>query len=193
MPKTDELIISNFFYIAFKQTENRSIKQASKKFKNRLGQAFDYIGMTDERKDYWINIISNKSRIENVENIFNYIKIEDISDENFILGMLYRALFLLRISVAFCENLIKSSSVNKNDLEFWWSEIGYTYGLWDDHSSIEYFSDLWEDISVELDSLNDVINSRNFNARQYDIYNSSNISIAKLSSFQRVHLWSIGL
>jgi len=194
LPKVDEILISNFFYIAFKQSGKRSIKQAPIKFGKRLKQTLESIGMPNERKEYWVNLICDVNRFENVRDIFDYIKIKNISDVNFIFGMLYRALFLLRISVAFCEYLIKSNSINKEDLEFWWAEIGYTYGLWNDHSSLEYFSDLWEDISFELDTLNDIINeTSSADTSQYDIYNSSHISTAKLSSFERVHLWSIGL
>ncbi|MHA1360595.1 MAG: hypothetical protein ACTSRC_20935 [Candidatus Helarchaeota archaeon] len=192
LPKIDEIIISEFFYNFFKQTTNRSIRQAIRNFKNNLWLFFNSIGISDERKRYWVDMISNGQHINRVKKIFAYIKLTETKNINFFLGMLYRALFLLRISVAFCRELIESSDISKDDLEFWWSQIGYNYGLWNDHNSIENFSDLWNDIYEELEKISPIIYRSN-RLLQYDIHNNSNISLAKLSSFERVHLWSIGL
>jgi len=192
LPKIDEIIISEFFYTYFKQTTNRSIKQAMIKFKKNLEQFFNSIGIPNERKSFWIDIISDDQHINRVKRIFGYIKLTNINNKDFILGMLYRALFLLRISVAFCRELVEISGISRDDLEFWWSQIGYHYGLWNDHNLIENFSDLWNDIYEELEKISPIIN-RSDALLQYDIHNNSNISLAKLSSFERVHLWSIGL
>ncbi len=192
LPKIDEMIISEFFYIFFEQITGPIIQNINE-FKEKLGKSFDMIGIAEERKRHWLDIISNGQNINKVRKIFNFIKIKERTDNNFIIGMLYRALFLLRISIIYCEELVKDSRITKNDLEFWWSQIGYNYGLWNDHNSIEHFSDLWEDVLEELEKLNGLLSESSDDIQQYDIYNNLQISIAKLSSFERVHLWSIGL
>lgn len=192
LPKIDEIIISDFFYIFFEQTTG-PILQNINKFRDILEKSLDMIEISEERRNHWLNIISNNQYINKVREISGYIKIKDRKSNDFILGMLYRALFLLRISMAFCDRLVNNNGVTKDDLEFWWARIGYNYGLWNNHNSIEQFSDLWGDIVDELEKINSLLSNTSDDLQQYDILNNVQISTAKLSSFERVHLWSIGL
>ncbi len=108
--------------------------------------------------------------------------------------MLYRSLFLLRISSAFCEeNIIDNPSLTKNEFKFWWKNIGFNAGLWSNCHDITYFGDLWDDICIEIENLDLWISQEKGDVNNYRLQNDNKISTLRLSSFERVCLWSIGI
>lgn len=191
--RIDELLLKRLIYISFKETNpnRRSAKQACKQFASKTKNMLRDVGLTDNRIDWWQNYLTN---IDLTDEVFKYIDLyQDSKSDNYIFGMLFRALFLLRICSLFCQDYIHDNiNITKDNLEFWWSNIGINAGLWKSSSEVTLFKDLWEDIRILLDDIDEILLNQNpFNP--YSFQENNKIPINKLSSFERISLWSIGL
>lgn len=196
LAKLDKALLKRLIRISFKVThpDSKSYKENPVEFATKVNEMFNYLGLTTGRIEWWEKYLSSESDFE-TEQIFNSIdSYKDIDTENYFFGMLYRSLFLLRISSLYCDSYVKrSTGYSKDSLSFWCNNIGINNGLWDDVESLTYISDLWEDIKIEIDDLNSWINSNPGNINLLKLHNEKPVSLSRLSSFERVGFWSFGL
>lgn len=109
------------------------------------------------------------------------------------LSVIARAILILRVASAAVANLIQQNSIDRHEMDFWWSGLGMSAGLWEPDAKPERMSDLWEDIDITIDSIDDWLESP---AQAHNIFQTrQNLSLDlwKLTQFQRAGLWAIGL
>ena len=88
--------------------------------------------------------------------IFKSATIADF-DGKPVTPILARGLLMLRLASASTANLLTVASISKDDLEFWWSPMGYDLGLWDTTDDFATFPDLWTDVAEARDGAEDRI------------------------------------
>ncbi len=99
--------------------------------------------------------------------------------------LICRSILLLRLSTGAANNLINNSSINKNDLKFWWETMAYKQGLTPIYPPGIDPIDLFIDIK---DSIDEML----FHGVFSDIHNSFNDfpnSMYYLKQFQRPAIW----
>ncbi|MBD3195390.1 MAG: hypothetical protein GF317_10060 [Candidatus Lokiarchaeota archaeon] len=194
LQRIDQLLLKRLLHITFKAThpDGRSHKQNSREFKNKINNMLIDLGLSNERTNWWQSYFEYDSSSEKVFSFIDGSK--NIKEDKYVFGMLYRALLLLRISSAFCEEYTRdNSSLTKSDLDFWWPNIGSNSGLWGAFDDVSYFSDLWEDINLEIENLDLWISREDGEISQFGFQNDNHVSTLRLASFERACLWSLGI
>lgn len=116
-----------------------------------------------------------------------------VTDPHHHIEVIARANLLLRVATGACAQLLSAAGIGRGDLEFWWRSLGEDRGLWKLGDEPEDFTDLWLDVSAELD-----------NASEWETANAGGASIARwldeqsrtinvLGGCERIVLWGMGL
>lgn len=117
-----------------------------------------------------------------------------ISDPRHHLQIISRAALLLRVATGACQELLKGSSFGRTELEFWWRPLGNTRGLWDEGDEPMNFTDLWEDIDMAIQDLD---NWETTNNNQNTCYSNWRRELAHqislMGEHERIALWGLGL
>lgn len=112
------------------------------------------------------------------------------------LGVLSRAALLLNFSTREAQNLFQNLRVSKNDVKFWTDNVGVRTGLWEPGNEPTLFSDLWEDVELELDEIRRWRNGRVnpiIHDQQYFFRRNLKPYMSHLRQFNRAFLWNLGL
>lgn len=110
-----------------------------------------------------------------------------------VLPILSRAFILLRIASAASESLLQNGAIIKDEIGFWWKDLGLELGLWPSGSEPSVFSDLWEDIK---DSLFNVDSWAVGNQGSFDLFSLRQdlpFELKQFAQFNRAGLWALGL
>ncbi len=109
-----------------------------------------------------------------------------------VLGILSRAVFLLRMATGSAHELLKSAGVGPDLLSFWQEEIGAVRGLWLMGEPPSLLGDLWADIQVCLEDLAPAEDMefgllRSMDENSLGLVGRLNV----LTSHERVGLWGL--
>lgn len=105
-----------------------------------------------------------------------------------------RAALLLRLATGACHELLASLPFKRNDLKFWWSQIGFERGLWSIGSEPSETTDLWADIRESLEDIEQWCLGNNENDKSYhNLWRGKAASISALGTCERVALWGLGI
>lgn len=74
------------------------------------------------------------------------------SDSDYHIQMLCRATLLLRLATGAGLIMIEESKITKDDLKFWWENLGENYGLWEPGQN-DPISDMWDEVESALASM----------------------------------------
>lgn len=110
-----------------------------------------------------------------------------------VLPILARAFILLRIASASSENLLQIGSITKDELSFWWGDLGVELGYWPVGSAPLVFTDLWEDVG---DSLVNIDQWHSINKGTSDLFQLRKdlpFELKQFAQFNRAGLWALGL
>ena len=108
------------------------------------------------------------------------------------LGMLARALMLLRLATGASRRLLINSGVDKTRLHFWWHNLGAELALWDEGGEPGDPQSLWLDIELAINEIEQWIatgDKRKMNSFRV----SESPAIVVIDELERVGLWGIGL
>lgn len=107
-------------------------------------------------------------------------------------SVLSRALLLLRIASANVEATLNDTKIKREDLQFWWTEVGSRLGFWPEGQEPAEILDIWIDIQEALDSLYRRIENDS-TSDLYSLTISNPLDLHHLQQVERVALWAIGL
>jgi hypothetical protein len=122
-----------------------------------------------------------------------YNRIEEHYSLDDVLAIMARALLLLRFSTAMISSLLEKAKISRNDIQFWLNKVGENFGLWDKTTQPNDLSELWEELSSSIASIESEIATGTYSS----LANANNKSImsdfAKIKQFQRACLWGLGI
>lgn len=107
------------------------------------------------------------------------------------LGILARALLMLRVATGAVQTLIFDAGIDLANLTGWLSEMGLNHGLWGDAGEPVEASDSWSDIAVVLQDCTDFFATRGTTASRSEWLLSIPGATSTLSQAERVVVWSI--
>ena len=107
-------------------------------------------------------------------------------------AVLARAVLLLRVASGSARSIFHQVGLNTGALEFWWSKVGETRGLWKPDFPPAVLTDLWADIEDGLREIDDIEKRApellaSINSLAYGIAGRFNI----FASHERVGLWGL--
>ncbi|PLW79924.1 hypothetical protein C0585_05240 [Candidatus Woesearchaeota archaeon] len=129
-------------------------------------------------------LLSKKDHI-----LFNYIEKKE-DEKDYIYGMLYRAFILMKISSLISSSLLNLISEDKNKILPWVNNLINNHALITTSRKNSISNDLW--INIEDHYLN-LIEKEEELLDVGKLIDDEEISIQRISSFERVGLWSLGI
>ncbi|HXL58197.1 MAG TPA: hypothetical protein VN958_18175, partial [Chitinophagaceae bacterium] len=105
--------------------------------------------------------------------------------------ILCRAILLLRLSTGAVSQLISESTLNVNDLRFWWEELSIQHGFITSVPSGIDAIDLYADIRDSIQQINNLPAGSISNIK--DAYLNIAEPLYYLKQFQRTGIWGMGL
>jgi len=112
------------------------------------------------------------------------------------LGVISRAFLLLRVATGCCSRLLGETVSGREAVEFWWKLMGEDLGFWERNEQIINLTDLWADVEVALDELqnwDDQVESSDSSPSYASWQRSCVQALWVLSGCERIALWGLGL
>lgn len=110
------------------------------------------------------------------------------------ISVIARAILLLRLASAACNDFMQKSGIDGTDVEFWWSDIGKDIGLWESSTIYGPMTDLWADVEIALETVETWTDqNRSSTAGTRQARRDIPFDLWQLEKFQLAGLWAIGL
>ena len=107
--------------------------------------------------------------------------------------MISRAALLLRVATGACENLL-SGRADREDLRFWWSDLGLERGFWRSETEPDELTDLWTDVASALEDVATWESGVASGAPSQQAWKSGCAApLCVLGECERIGLWGLGL
>jgi hypothetical protein len=100
-----------------------------------------------------------------------------------------RALLLLRVASGMTANALRAANVTLSSLGFWVDDIGTRHGIWDPGSAPPDILDLWSDVEVAIEEMDQTARTSPADLSSWRASNS--YSMITASETERAHLWGI--
>ncbi len=162
-------------------------------YKSWIERGITSLGFTAAVQANWVDFLTWKIQPDRPRILEEAGGTASIDEPNYHLQVLARAVLLLRISTGVGSKMLQEVGFTKDDLEFWWHPYAVDHGLIDHTLPVADFLDLWSDIGIALQDIEDW---RSSNPVPYS-YNqlSRNISnqLSLLGECERISLWGLGI
>ena len=108
-------------------------------------------------------------------------------------GIMSRACIMLMLNTKILESLLRQSGTSKEDLKFWFDNIGLKSGLWNLGSEPNSFVDLWSDVEIEIEDIASWLEDPTSILDSYHSKHDLHSSRKHVRNFAKAYLWNIGL
>jgi hypothetical protein len=141
--------------------------------------------------DEWKSFLAREIVPENPK-IFSYASRDPLDRSVGHAAVLARATLLLRLAAGSSLQLIRSSGIAGEKLQFWWNELGVGRGLWDGTKDRTELLDLWDDITVLFEDIRGFQESTPANDQTFQLIGSKIPHVVTgLGGCERVAIWSL--
>jgi hypothetical protein len=161
-------------------------------FENRIQRMLQVVNPQGLPHEAWVTFLTdNQSSIILDTAAIN----EEVTRSNrHHFSVIARAALLLRVASGAAAHIISASSLNKEDISFWWKSYGKDFGLLNPAGIIENMEDLWADIEIALTTMNDwQVNHLNPASSYYQWGQDLGKELKRLEECERVSFWGMGL
>lgn len=108
-------------------------------------------------------------------------------------GIISRACIMLLLNTKIIESVLRQSGTSKNDLKFWFDNIGLKSGLWNTATEPIAFADLWADVELDIEDISSWINDPAITSDPFTYKNDLKGSTSHIRNFAKAYLWNSGL
>ena len=148
-------------------------------------------GLPESATRRWIDFLLRR-RVATDPQIFTASGSKPANAASDPIGMLSRAVLLLRVATGSAHDLLKQAGFDTMGLSFWWGAIGAARGLWKPSTPPDQLKDLWADIYDTLLEVGDVSTSdpaafSSINGLVHEMGGP----LSTLCSHERVGLWGL--
>lgn len=109
------------------------------------------------------------------------------------LGIISRACLFLIFSTKCADTLLKSTVTSKTELNFWLEYIGTKMGFWEIGGTPTLFSDLWEDVKIEIEELEKWSTNNGISHNQFLFKRDLALYTKYVKQINRAYLWTLNL
>ena len=189
----DQYLLRLSLEYAFKAIKGRTVPQATTIYKAWISSLVNALNLRDSVRDEWESFLKRKRHAQDPDLFQEASQVSDVRHSRHHLHVIARAALLLRIATAASARLVRNAEYSRDELEFWWSDLGLSRGLWASGSEPASFADLWLDVQDALNDLNSWESAFVTSPSRADWLQECAPQILKLSQCERVILWGIGL
>jgi len=164
--------------------------QPSVQYRNWVRTAVSYEGLPAEVERRWLQFLTRQIDKDDIC-IFPYSREPSEGDRTSHLGIVARAMFLLRVATGAAAELIRQAGFSASATAFWWESLGQSRGLWEGKRDGALI-DLWADVAPLLQE-SAAFQRKYQNADQtfYRIQHELGPTLIGLGSCERVAVWSL--
>ena len=180
---------------AFRAIMGRTVQQANTDYTGWISSLLNGLNFRDGVRDEWESFLKRELDPCDPGLLQEARETSDIRHSRHHLHVIARAALLLRIATAASARLVRDAEYSREELEFWWSDLGLSRGLWASSDEPVSFTDLWQDVRDALDDLDSWRRKNAFSnppSRATWLQECAH-QILTLSQCERVVLWGIGL
>lgn len=161
-------------------------------YRNRIEKMIEIVDPTGIPHEFWISFL-----LDNQPSILLDIasKNESVAlSNNHHFSVIARAALLLRVATGSLAKIIKTASISKEEISFWWETYSNDLGIIDLNSPIENVDDLWLDIEIALETISKWEDSHHDSEPSYSKWGQDlGKELKRLEECERVSLWGMGL
>jgi len=176
----------------FKARTGKSVKENPTDFEKLISLMLSRLEIRDTI-ELWKDFLIRKTNSEDPVVITEAQKKSKIDNPRHHLQVISRATLLLRIATGACSQLIKKADFGRNDLKFWWKPFGEDRGLWKPKNEPDNLKDLWADIEMAVNEIQEWENNNKTNASYSHWQRDCSLAISILGSCERIALWGLDL
>lgn len=174
-------------------TTGQTVLSTQTLFKSKINTMLDGLSLSEISKKRWHDFLLRISAPDTHPIIKHALKKNVSMDEkDYSLGILSRAILLLRVSTGLSVKILKDSNIKFPDLSFWSEPFSKMKGILPNDVAPTDLFDLWQDVE---NAINDIRTWEQAQASSTLTYYKWNEECSKqlkiLSTFERVPLWSI--
>ena len=172
----------------------RSVRQAPRQYLRRVDTMLDGVGLSDTARRDIRRFLEPGVTISSADLLADASGKLTSAHVDHSKQLIARATLLLRFATGCARELLAEASTSwQAMLRFWWSLPMVKRGLWPTDDNPSPFSDLWEDVSEALDSVEGWLNDPTSRNCAYDLWTKRAADAAILSTTERICLWGLGL
>lgn len=188
----DRWLLRSILEDIYRNNHDESAHEAPKDYLNRIDRMLDGLGLFDASKQSLRQFLD--PQVKHPAQILSDARsTQPVSNVNHSKQLLARAALLLRLATGRARELLAGSEP-RDLLQFWWSQPGVSRRLWRTNDPPSPFSDLWEDVSESMDSVEGWLsNDRATDPCAHDFWNKHAADASVLSTTERICLWGLGL
>ena len=162
-------------------------------YRRRVDNMLSALGLSEGLQRFWNKFLNYEMDEETPQIIQDAGKKDDPLDPNYSRQILARATLLLRVATGLSADLLDQAGTKvKNDLEFWWQSPAVRRRLWPEKKTVDSFPDLWQDVEVALESIEEWMD-QNGSADRHSLWQNYSSEVSTLTTTERMCLWGLGL
>ena len=189
----DRWLLRSILEDVYRNNHDESAREAPEDYLNRVDRMLDSLGLFDasiQRLRQFLNPVKTQRTAEILSDARSTLSASDVNHSKQLLA---RAALLLRLATG-CARELLAGTAPRGILQFWWSQPAVSRRLWPVRSPPSSFSDLWEDVSESMDSVEGWLNNgRTSDPCAHDFWNNHAADASVLSTTERICLWGLGL
>ena len=188
----DRWLLRSILEDIYRNNHDESAHEAPEDYLNRVDRMLDGLGLFDASKQSLRQFLD--PQVKHPAQILSDARsTQPVSNVNHSKQLLARAALLLRLATGRARELLAGTEP-REILQFWWSQPGVSRRLWRTDDPPSPFSDLWEDVSESMDSVEGWLsNDRATDPCAHDFWNKHAADASVLSTTERICLWGLGL
>lgn len=161
-------------------------------FVKSMSDLVDDVNPQGLTKALWVEFLTDRAKHPDSSVIGKVDSDEGQDGSSLHLGMLARALMLLRLATGASRQLVINSGLDKTRLHFWWHNIGVELAIWDGGDEPDDPQSLWLDVEQAIEEIELWVSTGvNGHIRSFRMNKSS--ALAVIDELERVGFWGMGL
>lgn len=161
-------------------------------YRRKVKKMLNDLGLSSESSRWWNKFLNEREK-ETPQIIQDADGKDDLYCPNYSKQILARATLLLRVATGLSADLLNhAGSTARTDLEFWLQSQAVRRRLWAEKEPVGSFPDLWQDVEVALESIEEWM-GQNGSVDHYSFWKNRSSEASILTTTERACLWGLGL
>ena len=160
-------------------------------FETEVESLLRNMGMDDSTKTLWKSFLTDFTAFEEPSVIQSANGDAKVGETSHVVEVMSRATMLLRLATGASAALLSDAGIEREDVDFWIQTIGDGRGMWRSTEPPDDLIDLWGDVEVVLDQIDDWMGGDERSMQE--VWASESRGIGILGECERVALWGLGL
>jgi len=190
----DRYLLRRSLEEAYESIEGNAPSASPTDFENRIQFMINSLNLPSSQSVYWGDFLTRRSLPDDSQVICQASETAEVDHPSHHIQVMSRAALLLRIAAGACRLHLETAGYTKDDLEFWWRDIGHRRGFWETNAEPDELVDLWSDVVGAIDHMADwqeTVRQNGGTQTPAGWINACSLDMQVLEGFERVGFWSL--